>query len=233
MPEFPSSRLVIGMKEVAPGGPVRRTGRDPGVIVPALIEIIVVAVGACRPDHLVDRVGDGLKAGFTGCKPILDDLPVVDVLRGAVPLDDRAGRVPAREGAAARPADPSVAHQHAMLDVVWLTRAEGMAPGVQRPLAVVGMHAVRPAVAEPRGTGPVQPSPRHMIEPAVGTRRPGDLRIELDRMAIMVLAFMQRVEPGARLILSPPASQRGMGEADNVVGWKGLSRNVTLPSNSR
>ncbi len=38
--------------------------RRAGIFAPAIIVIIVMAVGQARPDHLVDRIGDGAELGF-------------------------------------------------------------------------------------------------------------------------------------------------------------------------
>ena len=61
-PGGPGMLAVLGMEQVVPVRAVDRAGGDAGVVVPALIVIVVKAVGTRRPDHLVDGVGDGAVA---------------------------------------------------------------------------------------------------------------------------------------------------------------------------
>ena len=51
------------------------------------------------------------------------------------------------------------------------------------------MHRLRPGLPQSRGAGPVLPTLGDAIELAVGAGRPRDLRVQLDRMAIVLLCL--------------------------------------------
>ena len=63
-PRGPGAFLIVGMENVGPAGSVRGALRHAGVVVPALVEEVVIAVRARGPDHLIDGVGDRLKLGL-------------------------------------------------------------------------------------------------------------------------------------------------------------------------
>ena len=57
-PASPGPVLIVGMEHAAPAGAVGRSGRDAGIVVPAGIIIIMIAVRQRRPDHLRHGVGE-------------------------------------------------------------------------------------------------------------------------------------------------------------------------------
>ena len=60
-PGLAGAFLVVGVEHVLPARPVGRSGRRAREVIPAVVEVVVVAVRQGGPDHLVDRVHDGLE----------------------------------------------------------------------------------------------------------------------------------------------------------------------------
>src|SRR4051812_40017853 len=66
---------------------------EAGEIVPLLVVIFVVAVGAADPDHLRHGVGHFAETHFAGARRVRNLVLFVDVGAGAVPAGDASFRV--------------------------------------------------------------------------------------------------------------------------------------------
>ena len=56
LPPGGGARLIVGMEDAVPRRPVGRSRGYAGIFIPPVVEIIVVAIGQRRPDHLIDRI---------------------------------------------------------------------------------------------------------------------------------------------------------------------------------
>src|SRR5690606_30567537 len=61
-PGLPGPLPVVGVEHRLPVFAIGRTRRRTGELVPASIEIIVVAIGKRRPHHVGQRIGQGVEA---------------------------------------------------------------------------------------------------------------------------------------------------------------------------
>ncbi|CAN5420767.1 hypothetical protein BH09PSE6_BH09PSE6_14380 [soil metagenome] len=116
----------------------------------------------------------------------------IDVLGEAVPLDDATVGIAARERARAHPVEFAVAHARAVLDVVVVTGRDAMRPALEGAADVVGMDRAGPAAVQAGGAGQLEPARRHVVERAMRIGRPGHLRIEFDRVPVVIFLLAQR-----------------------------------------
>lgn len=77
-PQRKGALAVVGVEQLGPRIAVGRAVRRAGELVPAPIEEVVVAVGAGRPNHLVDRVHDRVQIGAILLERALDALALGD-----------------------------------------------------------------------------------------------------------------------------------------------------------
>ncbi len=63
-PACPGAFLILWMEHVVPPFAIGRSVRRAGIFVPAVVVIIVIAVGPGRPDHLFDRIDDPAELCF-------------------------------------------------------------------------------------------------------------------------------------------------------------------------
>ncbi len=63
-PHRPGTRLIFGVEQRLPRVAIGRAIGNPGKLVPTVVVIIVEPIGQRRPDHRVDRIGDGAELGF-------------------------------------------------------------------------------------------------------------------------------------------------------------------------
>src|SRR5260370_37621565 len=92
LPERSGAFPIIGMdeRERSPSLALHVLNRDPEVVTPALVHILVQAVGARRPHQLWHRFGQHTPVLLAGFELLLGSFLVVDVGAGAKPLDDLA-----------------------------------------------------------------------------------------------------------------------------------------------
>lgn len=137
-------------------------------------------------------VEDGLETGFTGAQSLLGFFAVVDVFDGAVPAKNLTAFCATRCCACSHPAPEAVAAANTIFDIDGLAGVERDVPlGEGRP-DVVGVKDPDPTVAEGLllgKAGHLFPSMADVDDGAIGTGVPGDLRIELDGVAVVIFAF--------------------------------------------
>ncbi|KZB98978.1 hypothetical protein AU375_04781 [Methylobacterium radiotolerans] len=126
----------------------------------------------------------------------LGEPAVMHVLDDAVPSDDRARLVPTRVGAGPLPAVPARGRDaDAVVDVDRLARCQAGREDRLRRRQVVRVQCLGPARAVRlawRLPGQLQPAVRVGRDVALRIAGPGHLRVELDRLAEVLLALAQR-----------------------------------------
>src|SRR5688500_3309117 len=111
----------------------------------------------------------------------------MNILSGAVPFDHPALLVETRKGARTITAIVPVAHLDPVLDVVGFACGDRMTPIREGAFTIVLVETLRPRLAEPCRARPLEPPLRDMVELSVRPCRPGDLRVELDCVTVVVL----------------------------------------------
>ena len=156
-----------------------------------LLEALAEKPAVGEPREIV--VMRGPAQGFLG------ELAVVDVLDRAVPADDAALLSAPGCGAGAEPAIGPVLHAQAVIDVEGRAGRDRPGPFAQGVGPIFGMQGLAPAGARRFAhahPGAVLPARGHIEETALRIGRPGNLRVELDGVAMMLLAFAQsRIVP--------------------------------------
>ena len=130
---------------------------------------------------------------------LLRQLAVMDVFQCAIPADHRAVLGPSGRGAAADPSLDPAGRADATIHIQVLTQGYGLGPVALAQGHVVGMERLNPTGSQSLLHGPpreVTPARGDIENLPLRIRRPGDLRIQLDRVTVMLLAFAQgRVDP--------------------------------------
>jgi hypothetical protein len=151
------------------------------------------AVGSvCDNDTDGGCVEDGVEASFASAESFFGFFVILDVFKGAVPTNDFAVFVSSRGGACSHPTPITIAAVDTVLNVEQLAGTKHFFPCFECRKDIVGMEGANPAFAQRLlfgETGEGLPALIGIEDHAVGFRRPGDLRIEFDGVAIVVFAF--------------------------------------------
>ena len=165
-----------------------------------------------------DGVEDGLEASFAGAQGRLGFFAVVDILDGAVPAHDLAAFCTTGRCAGPHPAPEAIAAADTVFDIDRFAGTEGDIPLGEGRSDVVWVQDSNPAVAERLRfgeAGELFPAMADVDDRAFGVGGPGDLRVQLDSVAVVIFTFGESFL--GKLAIGDVDD--GNGDADDLVNF--------------
>src|SRR5258708_36669744 len=140
---------IVGMEEleISPSVVLYSLNREPGVVTPALVRVLVLAVGSCHHHQLRQRFGQHAPVLLTGFELLFGSFLVLDVGAGAKPVQGHALCISLRHASSKKPAIRSAcAVLQAMFHFIGHACLDGGLPHIPYTLLVIRMHTRHPAL---------------------------------------------------------------------------------------